>query len=370
MANNRIFYACQALGVERMTTTGQMVPVHGVQSVGINTSFNLEQAFEYGQIQIYENIEGLPDIEVTVERVLDGYPLLYHLAASGATSSALVSRTKERCNIALGIGKDDENAMSGIPPVEVWMSGMYFSSLSYSLATDGNCTESVTFVGNHKVWNIPATKLTSNVIGKLVSYGAGGPGLDQPYALISSSGGIQRRENVKMNLCILPQSIYGVAANYDAGNAYLNGAPSVHIQNCSISTDVGRDDISELGRKAPYYRSPNFPIEVKCEFDVISISGDWVSAYEEGVSDYVGTVNEGNNTKQETIKMVLQDGTTFDLGSKNRLASVSYGGGDAGGGNVSNKYSYTTFNDLTITHPRDPCKAANPNNVAWVMTVN
>ena len=368
MANNRIFYACQALGVEQMGTTGQMVPVHGVQSVGINTSFNLEQAFEYGQIQIYENIEGLPDIEVTVERVLDGYPLLYHSASPKATSSALVSRTKERCNIALGIGKDDENAMSGIPPVEVWMSGMYFSSLSYSLGTDGNCTESVTFVGNHKVWNIPATKLTAAIMTKLV--GANGAGIDRPYALVSPSGGIQRRENVKMALCVLPQSIYGVAANYNAGNAFAGGAPVVHIQNCSISTDVGRDDILELGRKAPYYRSPNFPIEVKCEFDVIAISGDWVSAYEEGVAGYVGTEDEGNNTKSETIKMVLQDGTTFDLGSKNRLASVSYGGGDAGGGNVTNKYSYTTFNDLTITHPRDPSPNANPNGTGWIMTVN
>jgi hypothetical protein len=370
MPNNRIFYACQALGVERMGPVGLMAPVHGVQSVGINTSFNLEQAFEYGQIQIYENIEGLPDIEVTVERVLDGYPLLYHLAASGATSSALVSRTKERCNIALGIGNDNDNAMSGVPPVEIWMSGMYFGSLNYTLATDGNCKESVTFVGNHKVWNTPATKLTSAVIQKLVSYGAGGPGLDQPYALTVPSGGIQRRENVKMALCVLPQSIYGVAANSNAGNAYAGGAPTVHIQNCSISTDVSRDNILELGRKAPYYRAPNFPVEVKCEFDVIAISGDFVSAYEEGVAGYVGTANEGNNTQQETIKMVLQDGTTFDLGSKCRLASVSYGGGDAGGGNVSNKYSYTTFNDLTITHPRDPCAAANPNGVAWVMTVN
>jgi hypothetical protein len=115
-ANNRIFYACQAVAIGLYQNVGQqppaarldLEPVHGVQSVGINTTFNLEQAFELGQISIYENIEGLPDIEVTLEKVLDGYPLIYHLATSGAAvavppTNSLVGRTKERCNVALGI---------------------------------------------------------------------------------------------------------------------------------------------------------------------------------------------------------------------------------------------------------------------------
>jgi len=41
------------------------------------------------------------------------------------------------------------------------------------------------------------------------------------------------------------------------------------------------------------------------------------------------------------------------LGTKNKLASVNYGGGDAGGGNVTVTYSYTTFNDFTVMHPHD-----------------
>ena len=78
--NKRIFYACQAVAISNegddSLAAGDMV--HGVQSVGITTNFNLEQAFELGQIEIYENIEGTPDIEVTLEKVLDGYPLIYH----------------------------------------------------------------------------------------------------------------------------------------------------------------------------------------------------------------------------------------------------------------------------------------------------
>ena len=33
---------------------------------------------------------------------------------------------------------------------------------------------------------------------------------------------------------------------------------------------------------------------------------------------------------------------------------MNYGGGDAGGGNVTVTYSYTTFNDFTVLHPQDP----------------
>ena len=85
MANNRIFYACQAVALKPMAgLNAQYKVAHGVQSVGITTNFNLEQAFELGQIQIYENIEGLPDVEVTMEKLLDGYPLLYHLASQKA----------------------------------------------------------------------------------------------------------------------------------------------------------------------------------------------------------------------------------------------------------------------------------------------
>ena len=56
MANNRIFYACQQVGLKPDGSTDAFSVVHGVQSVGITTNFNLSQVFELGQISIYENI--------------------------------------------------------------------------------------------------------------------------------------------------------------------------------------------------------------------------------------------------------------------------------------------------------------------------
>ena len=90
-SNNRIFYACQGVAISNMGNSGTLPAtalgaanmVHGVQSVSMTTTFNPEQAFELGQIEIYENIEGTPDVEVTIEKAIDGYPLVYHMANTG-----------------------------------------------------------------------------------------------------------------------------------------------------------------------------------------------------------------------------------------------------------------------------------------------
>ena len=59
------------------------------------------------------------------------------------------------------------------------------------------------------------------------------------------------------------------------------------------------------------------------------------------------------NLTDKTIKVkVCGTGTTdyleLDLGAKNKLTSVNYTGGDAGGGNASITYSFQTFNKLAV----------------------
>ena len=362
--NNRILYSCQAVKVTNSGhITAQQGMVHGLQSVGMTTSFNLEQAFELGQIEIYENIEGTPDIEVTLEKVIDGYPLIYLMASTGVTGSSasgLLARSKARCDLSLGIfGEEFDHVAAasdngGKAEVEVRCTGMYISSVSYSLPVDGNCTESVTLIGNDKQWltGAAANGITNNEITLF-------DGNDDPMALAggrnathTASGGIQRREDVLVEFAVLPKSIYPIATGdprYGNGYDSVNKKPLVHLQNLSISTDFSRDDVLELGRKTPYYRPANFPVEVSCEIEAIATSGDFVEASEVGDPTLFQTKDSGNNTSEERIWIPLRCGICFDLGGKNRLSSVSYGGGDATGGNVSNTYSYTNFNDLDVT---------------------
>ena len=357
--NDRIFYATQAVGIQQHADGGNVGAaqvVHGLQSVGINTTFNLEQAFELGQIEIYENIEGTPDVEVTLEKVLDGYPLIYHMATSGeivGMASGLVGRSKSRCDLRLGIFPDNENnvkAGGSSAEAEVYCSGMYVSSVSYTIPTDGSMTESVTLVGNNKQWLTASQKLTTTAVADF-------DGQDFPAALTSgtvdgsqtASGGVQQREDVLLSGCILPASIKGVIGS-GYGNAWEGGKnePRVHLQSFSVSTDFSREDILELGRKTPYARPATFPIEVTCEIEAVTTSGDFVNAYEFGDAALDGTTASGNNTQEENIFVVTRAGYAWDLGNGNRLASVSYGGGDATGGNATCTYSYTNFNELDV----------------------
>ena len=84
MANNRVYYAVQ--GVRLRGPSGTNVApkntgwdrIQGLQTVGINTNFNLEPIYQMGQLELYDNFEEVPDVEVSLNKVFDGFPLIYH----------------------------------------------------------------------------------------------------------------------------------------------------------------------------------------------------------------------------------------------------------------------------------------------------
>lgn len=352
MANKRVFYGVYAVGVAPHNSTA-FVPIHGLQSVGLTTTFNLEQVFEIGQVNIYENIEGLPDIELTLEKVLDGYPPIYTLATRQGTSASLTGRSAAQCHVAMSVFNDTNDSASGTPITEVNMSGLYVSSLAWNFPVDGNFTESVTLVGNHKVWKSSGFTFSGSLFDND----------DEPLALTSGVGGVNRREDLLYvplnnawtgaNYTILPGGTNGIPGISSSGtNDISAGQYGAHVQRIGVSTNLGRTDINELGRKNPYFRYVEFPIEVTSEIEVLNIQGDGISATEEGVA------GNGSNLTDKTIKIVAREGTILDLGDKNKLSSVSETGGDATGGNRSTTYSFSNFNILKVTHPQDPAGLA------------
>jgi len=362
--SNRTFWAVQAVGINPLGSAANPPVVHGLQSAGITTTFNLEQVFEIGQIAVYENIEDIPDVELTLEKVVDGYPLIYHLGTRGYTTGSLTGRSNQRCTAYLNIYGDTQDSASGVATNSVELSGLYVSSSAFNIPVDGNMTESATFVGNNKVWSTSSFTMTGELFNNA----------DSPLAETSSWGGVQRRENVvwpgvlgayaatndvngqvdsQYSLSdfnasnpagtILPDEIPGISTS---GTNDRSGSPlafGAHIQSVSVSTDLGRDALLELGRKAPYFRFVNFPIEVTCDIEITATNGDGIDALE-----------ESENLTNQTIKIGLREGTFIDLGTKNKLSNVTYGGADAGGGNATVTYSYSTFNDYTVSHPQDP----------------
>lgn len=344
--NNRIFWAIKAVGLAPDGST-TFTPVRGLQTVGINTSFNLSQVFQVGQSRIYEQVEDTPEVEVTLEKVLDGFPLIYHLATRTARSRNLIGRANEKCSMAMSIFPDDVSSASGTPITQVFMSGLYVSNISYSISLDDSATESVTLVGDHKVWTTGNFTFTGTLFNNQ----------EVPLALTSGTGGVQRREDLVWGSAtngtntLLPggqNGIPGIAANGTNLLRPNNRGYMAHINSISVSADFGREALNELGTRAPFFRFTNFPVEISTDIEVLTSDGDLISATEQGV------VGGGNNLDNEQILIVMREGTRIDLGTQNKLQSVNYGGADAGGGNATVTYTYVTYNDMLVTHPQDP----------------
>lgn len=398
--NTRVFYATQAVAVGAIGATGivdswgsgaamaltsGVAICHGVQSIGVDTNFNLEQAFELGQLSLYENIEDIPDISVTMQKSLDGYTLLYHLGAScdgngieiAQTKTSLSGRADTRADIRMVINATTEDAVvSGSSGVtELYCSGMYLSSVSYTIPTDGTAIEDVTFVGNNKKWitddgdNQLLLIDNANGVDSFFKDGATAIfGNDAPaYSGAGSSdgGNVLRRDDVvtsgtKINgyTTLLPSIIEGVPAdntNFTFGSAAARKVVNAgqldtnkaHVQSFTCSVDLGREAINQLGSRTPYNRYVNFPTEVTSTLEVIAIAGDNVTAVE----------TARTNLSNHEICVVLKDSTVFHLGKKNKVSSVTYGGGDAGGGNATITYNFSNFNDFVVLHSGDPIRS-------------
>lgn len=383
--NKRVFYATQGVAVGDIGATdvkdpytsrggavstleGYVAVVHGLQSMGVTTNFNLEQIFELGQLSLYENREEIPEIEVTFERLMDGYPLLYHLGTVDATNPTLSGRANARADVRAAIGFDTEDAIqtggtnSGV--AELYCSGMYVSSISYSLSTDGSFTESATFVGNDKQWyvNDSEANLLVGANGAINSvFDTTVFGSDSPIGLSDS---VLARENVVIGSAgltlggtpfrtVVPSFIEGATAGaigiegaggtgLDSNCSYIPENGTLYLSSLSCSIDLGRESINQLGKRAPYYRYVNFPVDVTVDLETTAVGGDNINASE-----------EASNLSDHSIQIVCDDSTVLCFGNKNKVTSVTYGGGDAGGGNATVAYSMTNSNDFVILHSGD-----------------
>jgi hypothetical protein len=294
---------------------GWEVPL-GVQSVSIGTTFNTEDVFTLGQLDSYENVEGIPEVEVAVERVFDGTKPLW-LTGTDFDFSTLKGRTSEyKADIALQVYPDTQDSATDTPDSTVVASGMVVSSYSVSLVTDGNFTESITFVGNDKTWG--------NEEGVPSGFFATSDAYDA--AVIGS--GVQRSENFDRAASTLPAEI-----NADD-----------KVQSVEVSVDVTREEIFQLGQKTPFFRAVSFPITVTTTFELITDQGDLVNALGTGADNLVN----------RTITLVTDAGLNIALGTKNKLNSVTQEGNDAGGGNMTVTLEYQNSNSLTVTHAGFP----------------
>jgi hypothetical protein len=353
--NNRVYYASQAVQLRPVspegTSFGYWYHPLAVQSVGMTTNFTTEQTFQLGTVELYDNVETIPEVEVTINKVIDSTAPLYLMCMGGsagipgAQNKSLVSLSNNRVHFRLGIYGDDKQYISGSAGSSVLCSGMYLSSFNYTFPVDGNATEEVTLVGNSKLWNtgnIPGVQSANFAAGTMFAPNANIGGITP-----SQNSGILRRQYLNVQGSVLPTGSGGIRTP--------NGSNVLpHVQNITISSDLGRESINQLGKFGPYCRYATFPIEVTSEFEIIAQDGDGVDVNDFKNDVFCGTLKK--NLVYKTISVAICDDNhtnnnntmIFDLGSKNTLTSVNYTGGDTGGGNATVSYSFRNFNNFFI----------------------
>jgi hypothetical protein len=235
----------------------------------------------------------------------------------------------------------------------VYCSGMYLSSWSLACPTDGNFTESVTLVGNHKQWK--STAANTNLVDKIGFGPDGGAGHALPKAdEPDSDDNVTVRRRQHFTWANIPKPL----------------AAGSKITNVTTSVDFGRELINVLGSKLPYYRYVTYPVEVTCEIEALfhigisntySTKTDWPAGAEDItqsaaiLGDGIQAFPNARNLESQTIKFYVSDkggkstnGTKIDLGTANKCTSVAYGGGSTGGENATVTYSFRNFNDLIV----------------------
>lgn len=299
----------------------------GVQSVDIDTNFNVEQVFELGQRDIYQTIENIPEIQITINRVLDGTMPAWLVVTQPLANNLLGRVENFKSDVALSIYASTQSRASGVPNRTLYASGCFISAATYTFPVDGNFTEEITLVGSDKTW--------LNTLGEpsgtsfTVAGNAGSTTL---------ASGVQRRQSINKSLSELPSLLPGLSGP-GVGN-WANGLDE-KIQSITVSVDLGREDLFQLGQKTYVSKFVTLPIEVTAVFETVTSEGDRIEA-----------LSDRNNLTNQTIKIVLDDGSIFDLGASNSLTSISEGGGDTGGGNETVTYNFSNFNVMDVSSTR------------------
>ena len=282
--SNRIFYAVQNVNMNGIED--------GIQSVSINASVDFEQVFALGNLDVYENIEGVPSVEFSVERAYPQSGGNTMWASFGNTTQAA---SIDRPTLQMSVADDNQQPYNAVGFCK--STGCYVSSWSCNFPIDGFATESVTLVSNDLQWGQGTATIAATPTGNA-----------------QFTDKVIRRKD-------------------------LTEQQGERLQSVSFSADIGREDLFELGKKAPYFRAATFPIETTADWEYLDTAAQ--SGPAAGVRLNMDSQSEADITSDVTVAF-----NGVSIGGGARLNATNYSGGDAGGGNATVTYSYIAYNFL------------------------
>ena len=340
---NRIYYAVEQVGIRPASSgNGPFVAIHGIQSVGTSTHFNIEPVSDFGTIPINNILENSIDNGISLIKVLDGYPLIYLSATSDSSTPLLADRIMQRCAIALSVYDDNLTwfaTNSGIAISQY--TGLYISSMKYKFDTVGPFEEEITFEGSNKIWNIDTNIISPQDMlqqtYKTGTYSGQFNNMDSPHPKIS----------MRWNIIMPNTGINGIDVSH-----FPIEVSGQHVTSITTSVTINRTHIESFGDKGLYFRMPNFPVEVTTEFTVIPTGFDKVSVSDIGILTTIsGGCYDAGNTSGQFISIATCDGLRLSLGYNNYLTNTNWQGADTHGSNVKVGYIYRNYDDFIMTAP-------------------
>lgn len=371
--------------------------LHGAQSLGYDANFDIENIRQLGCAENYDSNEGLPQVSITTNKVLDGHCPAYILATWDAEEPNLLARAECKSDIAVAYFDCTQESACGDPKCIKVFPEVQVSSFGYTFGTDGAFTEDVSFVGNNiiayqedmamdeqcgcaytdefmmqlsAIGEIKGADCCDHNPLKRVSFKEHflWDVTDETGAVLDVSGIADAPKDENGAVCladtsVLPNQIAGIGCDG------TNADEEVCIQSISVSTDLNREEIFCLGKRGPKDRSITLPVDVNTSIEVVADCPPPVSATEDGVfveknletgcESPEGCKNIGFNLNNGTIRLVTCDGLRIYLGTKNKLSGYSISGGDTSGSNLSVSYNFTNENKFTVIHC---CEAGNMMN--------
>ncbi len=310
-----------------------------IQSVGISTSLEYEKLYELGRLQVYSNIEGIPNVEITVERAVGvsrsntsdqdntyASGTLWHLCGGTMTSAS-----NNRFNLNMEVSSD--HAEENVPKKFVQCTGLFLSNYTINFNMEGPTTETVTLVGSHLLWTsgvIPSA--TNNTLHGMV------PRKPNTPAAGNADSSKQQGDSIP-----LTREDYTSATGIE-----LSG-----LRSLTFSVNMEREELLELGSKTPYFRTATYPIETTLEVEFLARERS-ATAY-----GYSANIDETKVNNGCGVSHRLPSTTAIKAGNRSFFfgemdwTGTTYSGGDAGGGNATITESYTGQNFYAVGENTD-----------------
>jgi hypothetical protein len=319
MANNRIFWACQAV-----TKDGNFLT--GVQAVGVNGNTPVTTLTDIGRPESNFKFETKDkEFEVTISRVIDKSGSLFHTWTGKPIKPGNIgwggsgNNDIQSFDITILYGSDQVSNIGDASLASTTYHKCIITSLSYNFTVGGLITEDIT--------------LTSR---RTTTSSSGSAGI--PSAGSEQSGNIIKRQDVSFSLPTMASNILG------SDPLTVDGQSVYGVQSINLSMDISYSRLNDTGKWRGYdnvnevnkFTFVDTPISVACNIAGIARSKVPGTTLGEGNQEITGSF--------DTIT-VSAGSFTWNLGDKNYLQDYSVSGGNTDGGNAEVSFTYVNENN-------------------------